>query len=356
MAHYSTQLSIAVVALALATMFAMFRLWNFPFDNATQASTAPRWMMALYRTLGIVFIVLFAVWMYTLAPSIWRYQSEFPARITAQIVVGIAVAFVIIVVVAISAAFEHFESWLPYLVTSAVLGTLVLFGLSIPFSRSQRAFDGVGLVGDEFSMGNQERVKILLPTSGVPAQKEADADDDLSSLDLIADGREVMLDKCMKCHELKTILEKPRSPQAWWRVVTRMSQKPALFTPMTAFDERAVMAYLIAITPSLQRSVADKRRAMVARDEIAAEVDGTAAATTSATQATNPVLDHAVFDRVCSQCHDTSEVDAHPPKSQHDADRLIHRMISEDDAEIGSTEVPMISFWLNWNYVEKHDH
>ena len=254
MAHYSTQLSIAVVALALATMFAMFRLWNFPFDHAAQTSTAPRWMFGLYRTLGILFIALFAVWIYTLVPAIWRYQSEFPARITAQIVVGIAVTFLILVIVAISAAFEHFENWLPYLVTLSVLGTLVLFGLSIPFSRSQRAFDGIGLVGDEFSMANQERVKTLLPTSGVPPQKVADADDDLSSLDLIADGRDVVLDKCTKCHDLKTILDKPRSPQAWWRVVRRMAQKPALFAPMTNEEQKAVTAYLIAISPSLRQA------------------------------------------------------------------------------------------------------
>src|SRR5690606_973965 len=128
-------------------------------------------------------------------------------------------------------------------------------------------------------------------------------------------GRRVLLSNCVRCHDLKTVLEKPRSPQGWWRTVERMSEKPALFDPIEPAEQWHVTAYLIGITPPLQRA----QKMLRERDEqhlaaltaskspAPAQPGGDAGAPAQA--AVDPAKAKATFERVCSQCHDTSDVD-----------------------------------------------
>jgi hypothetical protein len=49
-------------------------------------------------------------------------------------------------------------------------------------------------------------------------------------------------------------LAQAADPSDWWNVVDRIATKAALFAPMSEIELYEVTAYLIAITPDLQRS------------------------------------------------------------------------------------------------------
>jgi hypothetical protein len=258
-------LGIIFVVLGFAAMFLMYHLWGYPFDKATRTSEAPRWAMLLHRLLGYAFAAIYIVLMWKMVPRLWQYQVEFPARTVVHIVVGFSVGFLLLVKIAIMRFFRHFEEWMPYLGTGIMLGTVILIGLSIPYAFQERHLAEAAL-----SETNRIRVAQMLPSANLPSG--APTASELSTEKSLKSGRDVLLGNCVKCHDLKTILAKPRTPAGWWQTVDRMSDKPALFEPLTDRETYDVTAYLIAITPDLQRSSKQKYQAQVARDKATAVI------------------------------------------------------------------------------------
>ena len=72
-------------------------------------------------------------------------------------------------------------------------------------------------------------------------------------------GVETLTRKCVACHDMRTILAKPRSAQGWYSVNQRMLKKPTLGERLYDHEIPAVTAYLVAITPDLQQSVKLKK-------------------------------------------------------------------------------------------------
>lgn len=350
-------LGILFVVVGLAAMFLMYHLWGYPFDKATRTSEAPRWAMLLHRVLGYAFAVIYVLLMWKMMPRLWQYQVEFPARTVVHIVVGFSIGFLLLIKIAIMRFFRHFEEWMPYLGTSIMLGTIILIGLSIPYAFQERRLAEAAL--DE---SNRIRVAQLLPSAGLPA--EAPPASELSTRDSLVSGRDVLLDNCVKCHDLKTILAKPRSPSNWWTTVARMSEKPALFDPITERDMYDVTAYLIAITPDLQKSTKQKVQQQLARETAvskAATVIGTPGATTepgegSAAPAVKQVdLAKAkqAYEEVCAQCHELTEVTKAPPKTVAESRAMIERMIKENEAEMTADQIELVAAWLDAEFVAK---
>jgi mono/diheme cytochrome c family protein len=60
-----------------------------------------------------------------------------------------------------------------------------------------------------------------------------------------------------------------------------------------------------------------------------------------------------VYEDVCSQCHDLSDVDAAPPKTAAESREMIQRMIKENDAEISKDQIKLIAAWLDAHFVKK---
>ncbi len=374
-------MGVVFVVVGLAAMFLMYHLWGYPYDKATKTSSAPRYLMWTHRLLGYVFTLLYIAMMWKMVPRLWEYQVEFPARTTAHIVLGFTIGFLLLIKIMIMRFFRHFEEWMPYLGTAIMLGTIVLTGLSLPYVLQERALAQSAPGGSVTSAQSLARIATLLPGAGLP--KEADIKQ-LASAKAMTSGRHVLLDNCVKCHDLKTILAKPRTPSGWWTTVDRMSEKPALFAPMSQQEMFEVTAYLVAITPDLQKASKQKREQEVARDEAmdqAMEEEVAAAppapappTTTTPTTPTTPTttptpapaapakpaapaVDLAkakkVYEDVCAQCHDLSDVDAAPPKTAAQSREMITRMIRENDAEIPKDKIKLIAAWLDAHFVNK---
>lgn len=366
-------LGVVFVVVGLAAMFLMYHLWGYPFDKETRTSAAPRWAMWTHRLLGYLFALIYIVLMVKMVPRLWEYQVEFPARTTAHIILGFTIGFLLLIKIAIMRFFRHFEEWMPYLGTAIMLGTIILIGLSLPYVLQERALAQSAPGGSVTSPQSLARVATLLPTAGLP--KGANVAQ-LATAKALTSGRHVLLDNCVKCHDLKTILAKPRTPSNWWNTVERMAEKPALFAPMTETEMYEVTAYLVAITPDLQKATKQKREEEVARDEAmvqamaeetppppvptpdsAAPTPGSAAPTPPAPKPAAPAVDLAkakkVYEEICAQCHDLSDVDAAPPKTAAESREMIQRMIKENDAEISKEQIKLIAAWLDAHFVRK---
>jgi mono/diheme cytochrome c family protein/cytochrome c5 len=367
-------LGAAFVVVGLVAMFLMYHLWGYPFDKVTRTSAAPRWAMWAHRMLGYVFVLIYIAMMVKMVPRLWEYQVEFPARTAAHIVLGFTIGFLLLIKIAIVRFFRHFEEWMPYLGTAIMLGTIVLTGLSLPFVLQERVRAQSAPGGSVTSAQSRARVASLLPTANLPPDAPLAS---LASTDALTKGRGVLLDNCVKCHDLRTILAKPRTPANWWNTVERMAEKPALFTPMTEREMFEVTAYLIAITPDLQRATKRRRDAEVARDEALDEamaiIEAVPPATespvaspmprtiTAPTPSTTRPLAAAVdlakakraYEELCGQCHDLSDVDAAPPKTMAESRAMIQRMIRENDAELTKGQVILVAAWLDAHFVKK---
>jgi cytochrome c2 len=290
------------------------------------------------------------VLMVKMVPRMWQYQVEFPARTTIHMILGFTIGFLLIVKISIIRFFRHFEEWMPVLGTSIMLGTVILLGLSLPFALQERA-----LASGATSPDSRARVAAMLPSANLP--KEAPLAE-LSTEKALESGREVLLDKCVRCHDLKTILAKPRSPSGWWETVGRMAEKPALFSPLSDNDQWNVTAYLVAITPDLQKAskkVRDETMARTNAIETSMKAMVAAPAATMPAGATAPDLAAAktVFAKACSQCHETTEVDKSPPATAADAMALVQRMVKDNDAKLSAGEIESVTAYITAHYVAK---
>lgn len=349
------------LVLGFSATFLMYHLWGYPFDKETKTSEAPKWAMYTHRVIGYLFVGCYLLLMWQMVPRMWEYQVEFPARTTAHIILGFTIGFLLVIKISIMRFFRHLEEWMPYLGTAILYCTVILLGLSIPFVFQERALASKAQV---YSAKSVERVKRLLPTAGIP---ETAPFDELATVKGLKKGRRVLLRNCVRCHDLKTILAKPRSPGSWWRTVVRMGDKPALFDPIDEMEQYQVTAYLIAITPPLQRAQKklrkqelERKKAMEAatpEPETPPVTDGDAGVPPTPTPPKTSTVDakkaKATFERVCGDCHDASDVEDDPPTTSAAVDELIKRMIEDNDMEATAEEIRLIKWYLNQQYVQK---
>ncbi len=345
---FTAILGIVFVVLGFASVFLMFHLWGYPFDKATRTSAAPKWAMYLHRAIGFAYAAVYIVMMTKMVPRLFTYQVEFPARTVVHIILGISIGLILVLKISIIRFFRHLEEWMPYLGVALLFCTVILLGLSLPFAFKDRLLAKKAIGGDAFSAANLERVKKVLPTAELP--KEAPLDE-LATVETLKRGRQVMLTQCVECHDLKTVLGRPRSPQDWVHTVERMGEKPALSKPLDERDTWAVSAYLIAISPDLQASAAKKRQQEVeakkvkdaAMAALAGDADGGAPAPAGNAK---PLL-----EKHCTQCHELSELDKKPPKSKKEVDNLMGRMV-DNGLEAPDADLKAISAYLVATYAK----
>ena len=325
-------LGVTFWVLALANTILMFRLWGYPFDHERMQSSAPPSLMLLHRLIGYGFVLIYILLMVQMVPRLWAYQVELPARTVAHLSLGIGIGALLAVKILIVRFFKHMEgATAPLLGILLFVGTTVLIGLSVPIAMREmyvsRTQTGPGTAGIE-------RVQKLLPATGVPAEFPVA---DLASAAGLAAGRDVLLKKCVTCHDLRTVLAKPRTPEAWADTVRRMVER-AVLEPISLKEQWQVTAYLVAISPDLQKSVQSKRQQELARPAPETVRKPPAAAATPAPAKAAPAVPpaaaptdlgaaKAVFESACGGCHAVSHVEKSPPKSEADARSLIARMV-----------------------------
>jgi len=307
--------------------------------------------MLLHRFIGYAYAILYIFMMWHMVPRLWNYQVELPPRTVAHLMLGITIGVLILVKIAILRFFRHFEESMPYIGTCLLICTYLLIGLSVPFTfreaalRTQTAaFSDEGIV----------RTRKLLENAGLPPEAPLDQ---LASKRKLREGQHVLQRKCVVCHDLRTILVKPRTPTDWVRLVNRMAIKPMIGEPIHQEEEWTVSAYLIAITPDIQVSVREQRQEQMRSDEAkeAAQIATVAmeaeAATDTAPVTYNEAEVKALFEDKCSQCHPVTDVEDYPPRSEEETTELITRMI-EIGLYLEEEEIELIARYINENYLE----
>jgi len=328
----NTILGVLFFVTALASTLLMFHLWGYPFDHDTNTSAAPRRLMRLHRWLGYLYFAIYVTLMTQMAPRLWSYQIEFPARTVAHLTLGMAIGVILLIKIAIVRFFKHLESSVvPFLGILLLVSTTLLIGLSAPFALQEEFLSRAARDGQSvFAPDNVARVAALLEEAGVtrPQQRAA-----LASPSGLRSGRLVLSKKCVQCHDLRTILARPQPPQSWRQVVSRMAGRSVILNPISEPEELAVTAYLIAISPQLQRAVKQQRaQTLIAEQtrDTAARITGVASAATRPRSAAAPsdlARARRVYQSKCVQCHSLGAVEAAPPVSEQQARTLVARMV-----------------------------
>ena len=347
----SAILGLIFLGLANASVFLMFKLWGYPFNKETHKSEAPPSLMLLHRFIGYAYAILYVFMMWHMVPRLWNYQVELPPRTVAHLMLGITIGVLILVKIAILRFFRHFEESMPYIGTCLLLCTYLLIGLSVPFTFREAA---LRTQTRAFSDEGMARTRKLLENAGLPTEAPLD---ELASKRKLREGQHVLQGKCVVCHDLRTILAKPRTPTNWVSLVNRMAIKPMIGEPIHEEEEWTVSAYLIAITPDIQTSVRQQRQEQMRSDEakaaaqIATVVMEAEAATDTAPVTYNEAEAKALFEDKCSQCHPFTDVEDYPPRSEKETTELITRMI-DIGLYLEEEEIELIVRYINENYLE----
>ena len=364
----SAILGLVFLGLGNAAVFLMYKLWGYPFDEKTRTSAAPPSLVLVHRLIGVAYAILYVFMMWHMVPRLWNYQIELPPRTVAHLMLGITIGVLLLVKVAILRFFRHFEEAMPYLGTTLLLCTYLLIGLSVPFTLRERA---LRTSQEVFSEAGMQRTHKMLQTAGLPDDAPLDK---LASKRKLRDGQNVLLNKCVQCHDLRTILVRPRTPPDWVRLVNRMAIKPVIGEPISEEEQWTVSAYLIAITPDIQNSVKEQRieemqasQSQVALesafssgpdviqdpDTVTQDPDSISIVIESPDQASyDPAAALELFEITCSQCHPLADVDNAPPTSEEETRELIARMI-ENGLFMLEEDIEIIAQYLNKTYVQQ---
>ena len=368
----STILGLIFLGLGNASVFLMYKLWGYPFDHETRTSAAPKSLMFIHRAIGYAYLILYIFMMWHMVPRLWNYQIELPPRTVAHLMLGITIGVLLLVKISILRFFRHFEEAMPYIGTALLICTYLLIGLSIPFTLRESTLR-------VFSDASIERTHTRLQMAGLPPDAPLDQ---LATRRKLREGQDVLLKKCVQCHDLRTILARPRTPPDWVRTVDRMAIKPMIGEPISLEDQWTVSAYLIAITPELQVSAKEQRRqrmqasqaqnalavltnpdavggeAIVNPDEVIVNPDEVIVnpdeveeiEETPVEDAYDPEAARELFEITCSLCHDLSDVDNVPPTSEEETTELIARMI-DNGLFLEEEDIKIIARYMNETYV-----
>ena len=350
-ASISMLLGLLFLTLGFLGVFLMFRIYGYPFDAERKISTAPPSLVLFHRIVGLVFLLIYLFMMYQMVPRLFHYQVELPARTVAHLILGVSVGFLLVIKFFILRSCPHFRYLLPYLGLGILWCTVLLISLSAPFAYRETYWSRTAVGGSVYSEANLERIRQLLPGAGFPSDAPMH---DLGSESGLRRGREVLLTRCVTCHDLKTILTKPRTPSNWVRTVERMAERPIFGNPISLPEQWTVASYLIAISPDLQMSAKRHREqsleAAASRKTLLSAISTTAEARSAGSYEAES--SRQLFVDSCTQCHELDEVEQYPLRSAADVGELLTRMV-DNGLEVSAGELDQIAWHLNQTYVRR---
>ena len=342
-------LGILFLGLAGLITFLMFYIWKFPFDHEKLKSSAPPRAVLTHRILGYVFVIIYIFIMWNMVPRLWSYQIELPARTVMHLSLGILIGALLLMKIVTVRYFKHMEAKLvPYMGTGLFLLSFLLILLVLPFSLREAYLENTALGDDSMVEKRLERVREYLPSIGLEDEQLLA---DLSSKKGLVAGRRILTAKCVQCHDLRTVLARPRTPKAWKQTVSRMASRSTVLNPITEDDQWFVTAYLIAVSPTLQESL--KQRREMSADSAKAQSNVTAAAKMSDADDADYKTEEAekLFQQTCSQCHSYTQVENAPPGSRDEASALVQRMVG-NGLSASETDLNKIIHYLAETYAK----
>ena len=318
-------LAIMFVVLAFSATFLMYHLWGYPFDHKTHRSSAPRWAMALHRLMGWMFVAIYIYLMIQMVPRMWTYQIELPARTVFHLVLGYSIGALLIGKIVVVRFFKHLESALaPVMGTTLLVLTVVLMGLALPSVWREQVLAKQAMGGDGFSEERLQRVRAQLPDIGYDQQTV----DEIASPRGLFAGRQLLRSKCVQCHDLRTILARPRTAKNWRDTVERMANRATVVTSFTETEKARITAYLVAITPTLQNSIMEQRKQQSASADSAAAAKKVSAMPMDDDPNFDVVAAQEVFNSKCSLCHSQDLALQKTFESTDEVSMLVTRMVA----------------------------
>ncbi|HEY8376079.1 MAG TPA: hypothetical protein VIK91_06300, partial [Nannocystis sp.] len=335
----SVTLGLIYLLSGFASLFLLLKLWGWPDGHQEGLSQAPRHLVRLHDIFLTVFALLYVVMMAVMLPRLWTYQVELPPRSVVHVCLAFMIGVFLLVELAIYRVFRRYLMvWLPVLSTVTVGCSVLLLGLSIPGALREYGLARSSLGGSVYSDENRERLARLLPLAELPPDAPLA---ELTSVEALRHGRDVLATKCVVCHDLKTVLVQPRTPAGWWRTVERMADKPTFDDPLTERELYDVTAYLIAITGDLQRSARQQREQKLRQQQALAPADPGAP-----TPAYDEAAAQKAYETRCSECHDLAEVDKKPPTSAREVKDLIERMVADNGMIAPAAELDLVYAYM----------
>jgi rubredoxin/mono/diheme cytochrome c family protein len=310
-------------------------------DHVRRTPHLPRRSLVIgHRVFGYVFLSIYVVLLVQMIPRLWAYQIEFPARTVAHITLGMAIGVLLLLKIAIVRYFRRLDQALvPLLGSMLLVGSVVLIGISVPV-----AFREAWATGKLFAAENRQRVEALLAQAGL---SEAQCTRYASAESLRA-GQRVLRSECIDCHDLRTVLARPRTPLNWRQTVARMADRTTVMNPISESEQWQVTAYLVAISPQLQRS-AQQRSEAASRSADARQAAQAVAQDEAEPAAYDAAAAQQLFSTKCALCHETSLVDMAPPASQQEAQELVVRMV-DAGLEASEAEIAQLVQYLTATY------
>lgn len=340
----SMYLGIAFVLIAVGASVLQAWLWSFPMvpdpggPDPNGKSTAPKHWTLTHRVLGGLYILIYVVLMIEMVPRLWEYQFELPARTVIHACMGIVIGILLVTKIGVIRWWQHFGKSLPALGLGLVASTIILGTLSIPFALRAHDF-GNATSPETLAHVKKELAAIEWKQQGVDVAALAT----VKTMDL---GRTVLTKKCVVCHDIKTILQKPRSTTSWYKVVQNMTEKPMLGEPIFEYEIPAVTAYLVALNKDIAIAFRRKRRVKAKQDAVAANVVGTQGAAADGDVAKGKAL----WQEHCTGCHDTGDGDSE--LANHGGDdaegwaNVVSSMVSDQDVEVDAAQAQLIVHYL----------
>ena len=115
-------LGLVFVGLGLAGTLLMYKLWGYPYDEERFENAAPRPPKLLHRVIGYCYLGIYVYLVSQMAPRLWTYEVELPARTVTHAVFGMAIGALLLVKIAIVRFFKHLEGKLvPFLGTTLLI-------------------------------------------------------------------------------------------------------------------------------------------------------------------------------------------------------------------------------------------
>ncbi|MCA9654463.1 MAG: c-type cytochrome [Myxococcales bacterium] len=343
----SMWLGIAFLMLAIIAVLLQAWLWGPKFwDEEAKLTRAPKFWLRMHALAGYSYGVIYLVMMYFMLPRLWEYQYELPARTVIHAVLAIAIGVLLITKIMILLFFRHFEEAMPRYGFGLLICTVAMIILSVPYAL--RAHDLEGRTTDP---ENIQRVRTLMAEIELPEGIDRDF---LVTEAGFERGRDVLVHKCITCHDMRTILAKPRTAKGWYGINERMLEKPAVFgDALDEADIPYVTAYLVAITPDIQKSAKQKRedsREVLARTN--RMVDAAHAADTSPGVKVDEKAGDALLQGKCIDCHELDEVEEHGGDDVAGWRSVIAAMV-EEGTELTQEESELLAHYLAVRYPAK---
>ncbi len=319
-------LGVVFLVLGVTAVLLQAWLWSPKFwDEVAKRTRAPRLWLKVHRYVGYAFLAIYVVMMWQMVPRLWVYQMELPARTVLHALAAIVLGVLLLAKISILKFFRHFEEAMPKFGIGILICTVVLSVLSLPLALRVHA--------TSLDAGKIARVRRLM--AGVPLGPATL--DEVSALRGLEQGRKILVTQCVLCHDLRTVLMRPRTAEGWHDVVVRMVEKPMVFgDPIGEREIPFVVGYLVAITPDIQTSakslVAQKQKGAIA---VPGDLDTKLLPVDTSAE---PPLDivaakELTVDR-CTQCHDMDDIEKIGGADQAGWAKLVKRMVVDEGAKV----------------------